>query len=383
MFSKSRHNKSNQGYSNYNSSLGISIHSSKYHPNIYSKKKSITNKKNKNKFSQNHTWKKQNTCNNWNKENDQNYLNCDYYEENEYYYYPKENRENKFNYNKDNSHFENNEYFKKSKNFQKNEKKISIDSATTKSNSSSHEESNNNNQYNSIDNNISIPSENYNSNNSRNSEKENIVQNNNKIDVKNVTPNFINYENYENNNFNPNIILSDCNPNVIDNIKFPIPPTSIPQAQNLLLQQKKNKNQKKKKFCSSSKELDIKRSMSATIENNLQLNNEPFNKFNSVNNELISPNLNPIIENTDILQVNVKIAKDKNVLFKLRRFDDLFLTVKLFCEINSIEEKLIKPIISKTLCTLNSIYQVYNAQIDSNNMNILKMVKTLDNDTSI
>ena len=122
--------------------------------------------------------------------------------------------------------------------------------------------------------------------------------------------------------------------------------------------------------------------MSATIENNLQLNNEPYNKFNSVNNELASP-INPIIENTDILQVNVKISKDKNALFKLRRFDDLFLTVKLFCEINSIEERLIKPIISKALCSLNSIYQIINAQMDSKNIKILQMVKTLDNDTSI
>jgi hypothetical protein len=83
------------------------------------------------------------------------------------------------------------------------------------------------------------------------------------------------------------------------------------------------------------------------------------------------------------LQVNVKITKDKNVIFKLRRFDDLFLTVKLFCEINSIEEKLMKPIITKALCTLNSIYQIYNTQLDSKNINILQMLKNFDKETSI
>ena len=83
------------------------------------------------------------------------------------------------------------------------------------------------------------------------------------------------------------------------------------------------------------------------------------------------------------MQVNVKITKDKNVIFKLRRFDDLFLTVKLFCEINSIEEKLMKPIITKTLCILNSIYQVYNTQLDSKNIKILQMLKNFDKETSI
>ena len=375
MFSKSRQNKSNQGYSNYKSSLGISIHSSKYHSNIYTKKKTIANKKNKNKFSQNHIWKKQNSCSNWNKENDQNYLNYDHYEENEYYYYTKENKDNKSNYNKDNSHFENNEYFKNSKNFKKSEKKFSIDYATTQSNSSSHEESNNNNQINSV--------ENYNSNNSKYSEKENSSPNNkNETDLNKVNQDYINLEN---SNINSNIVLCNSNSqinNIIDNIKIPKPPSLCQEGQNLLLQQKKNKNQKKKKISYISNELDIKRSMSATIENNLHLNNEPYNKFNSVNNELASP-INPIIENTDILQVNVKISKDKNALFKLRRFDDLFLTVKLFCEINSIEERLIKPIISKALCSLNSIYQIINAQMDSKNIKILQMVKTLDNDTSI
>ena len=89
------------------------------------------------------------------------------------------------------------------------------------------------------------------------------------------------------------------------------------------------------------------------------------------------------MDNTEILEVNVKIDKDKYVIFKLRRFDDLFLTVKLFCEINSIEEYFIKPIITKTLCTLNSIYQIYNSQLDSKNIKLLQMLKALNYETSI
>jgi hypothetical protein len=87
--------------------------------------------------------------------------------------------------------------------------------------------------------------------------------------------------------------------------------------------------------------------------------------------------MNPLLENTEILKIKVKIQKDKYAVFKLRRFDDLFLTVKLFCEINLIEEKLIKPIITMVLCGLNSIYQIYNSKLEMNNIKILRMIKNL------
>ena len=110
-------------------------------------------------------------------------------------------------------------------------------------------------------------------------------------------------------------------------------------------------------------------------------NTEPYNKFNSVNQELnVAPMINSILENTEILNVKVKISKDKNALFKVRRFDDLFLTVKLFCEINSIDEKMMRPIITQALCTLNSIYQVYNTQLDMKNIRVLRMLKTFNTD---
>ena len=108
---------------------------------------------------------------------------------------------------------------------------------------------------------------------------------------------------------------------------------------------------------------------------------EPFNKYNSINQDLNQFWFNPIAENTEILNVNVKISKNKSAIFKLRRFDDLFLTVKLFCEINSIDEKLMKPIIIKSLCALNNIYQVFNTQIDDNNLKRLRFINTFINKT--
>ena len=75
------------------------------------------------------------------------------------------------------------------------------------------------------------------------------------------------------------------------------------------------------------------------------------------------------------MKIKVKIQKDKYAVFKLRRFDDLFVIVKLFCEINLIEEKLIKPIITIVLCGLNSIYQIYNSKQEMKNIKILWMIK--------
>ena len=67
----------------------------------------------------------------------------------------------------------------------------------------------------------------------------------------------------------------------------------------------------------SSKELNFQKNNSTNIENDFQLN-EPYNKFNLTNSELITNKINPIVENTKILKVNINISRDKNVAFKLR-----------------------------------------------------------------
>ena len=86
---------------------------------------------------------------------------------------------------------------------------------------------------------------------------------------------------------------------------------------------------------------------------------------------------NPQFENTEILKVNIKISKDKFATFKLKRYDDVFETIKLFCEINSVDEKLLKPLIIKSLCTLNTIYQIIDCNLDKEQINILKQIKNI------
>ena len=118
-------------------------------------------------------------------------------------------------------------------------------------------------------------------------------------------------------------------------------------------------------------------------ENNLNINqNIEFNYGNilkkNINNKfegILIKNNNNNLENTEILNVNIKLSNDKIIIFKLRRFDDLFLTIKFFCEINSIDVKFIKPLITKLLCTLNTIYQIINSEISSEAITILKQIK--------
>ena len=87
--------------------------------------------------------------------------------------------------------------------------------------------------------------------------------------------------------------------------------------------------------------------------------------------------VNPEFENTEILRVEVKLTKDKIVICKLKRYDDVFETIKIFCEINSIDENLIKPLIMKSLRTLNTIYQIMNSKINPKQYALLKAIQKI------
>ncbi len=119
--------------------------------------------------------------------------------------------------------------------------------------------------------------------------------------------------------------------------------------------------------------ININNNNNRSIIQNKKYSNNKFNKFNlNINN--IIPSQNRILENTEILCVNVKLSNDKIVVFRLRRYDDLFNTVKLFCEINSIKEELIKPIIIKSLEALNNIYKIYNWKMSQDDINQLNSI---------
>ena len=80
-------------------------------------------------------------------------------------------------------------------------------------------------------------------------------------------------------------------------------------------------------------------------------------------------------ENTDILAIHVKISKKETLVFKIRRYDDMFKTVKIFCEINKLDIKLIRPLIIYIIKALNSIYGIYNLKLKSDEIEYLKEIK--------
>ena len=80
-------------------------------------------------------------------------------------------------------------------------------------------------------------------------------------------------------------------------------------------------------------------------------------------------------ENTDILEINVKISSKDTLIFKIRRYDDMFKTVKIFCEINKLDIKLIRPFIIHIIKALNSIYGIYNLKLKTDEIQFLKDIK--------
>lgn len=80
-------------------------------------------------------------------------------------------------------------------------------------------------------------------------------------------------------------------------------------------------------------------------------------------------------ENTCILEINVKISKNKTYNFILKRFDDLFETVQIFCQINELDTNLYMPIIVNIIKALNSIYGIYNLKLNEKEIQKLILLK--------
>ena len=75
------------------------------------------------------------------------------------------------------------------------------------------------------------------------------------------------------------------------------------------------------------------------------------------------------------LEINVKISEAQILTFKIRRYDDMFKTVKIFCEINKLDIKLIRPFIIYIIRALNSIYGIYNLNLKNDEIEFLKDIK--------
>ena len=361
MFSREKYCRNNQNLNHSTTSKNI-ISSNKYHQKANQKNKKQMNKKNK----YNQLWKKQSSNIYLNeKENDKNNSNFCYNKKNyfdnkkKYFKYQKKLSKNEIITNSDFSEENENDFGNSNlnknggKEESKDERNNSIEYTTTTTTAYS--------------NSISAPEE-------ANLKEQNGI---------NISDYYFNFENFEK----------------TDNIYS----KKSENLENKILNKEKDLNLDEQLFSNSMKNLNfikLNSFPSVTSEfssltsdqlpkikniNKFPNNNapEPYNKYNLINQDLEQYWINPIVENTEILNVKVKISEDKIAVFKLRRFDDLFLTVKLFCEINSIDEKFMKPIIIKALCALNNIYQVINSQIDMQCLHKLQMLNKFFKDTFI
>jgi hypothetical protein len=370
MFVHEKFNKSNQSLSYLQPSKNIS-QSNKYHQRNYQKNKPMKNKTNKCEP----VWKKQNSYiyNRTEKENDKNNSNYIHPKKNYFdnkkrnFKHYKKNKKTELEFDLDFIDKENELNFKTEQNLEnykfstikkekktKDEKNNSIDHTTTAtySNSNSVQEEINNNIMPTVDNLI--------------------------ITKFKSGPKYLNKKNVININDNEKIIKN------LNKEKFTNNDLSLSWSMKSLNFYKINSNSSLNSYSSN----EFSSFSSSEIVNINKLNDtnniiEPFNKYNSINQDFNQLWINPIAENTEILSVKVKLSKGHIATFRLRRFDDLFLTVKLFCEINSIDEKLMKPIIIKSLCALNNIYQIFNACLDTRSILILKRIYNLYRNTFI
>ena len=191
---------------------------------------------------------------------------------------------------------------------------------------------------------------------------------------------FNNFGLYNNNNLNyfknnsNNFLSFNCSQNSLNNINIPLSPDISISSFNLF----------EKNILNINSTSNPSQSLNNDNDTNINISNNPFNHMMSQmelnqcilkaqvnNNNLILRNK----ENTDILEINVKISKEKTLTFKIRRYDDMFRTVKIFCEINKLDIKLIRPLILYIIKALNSIYGIYNIYLKKDEIEFLKELK--------
>ena len=116
------------------------------------------------------------------------------------------------------------------------------------------------------------------------------------------------------------------------------------------------------KICSSSLKSDKKLN-----ENNKK---KYFNKFNS-------PKENCVNENTVILSLQIKVGPKDIRVFNLKKYDDLFVSLEKFFDINQIRQDLVKPIVTKIFEALNKIFWLLNNKIGNYDLEYLNSLYKL------
>lgn len=95
---------------------------------------------------------------------------------------------------------------------------------------------------------------------------------------------------------------------------------------------------------------------SGVVSNKKGNNKCYYNKFNT-------PSENSHNENTLILTLRIKVAKGDYRVFNLKKFDDLFISIQKFFDMNQIKHDMVKPIVNKIFKALNKVFWLLNNKI--------------------
>ena len=105
---------------------------------------------------------------------------------------------------------------------------------------------------------------------------------------------------------------------------------------------------------------------------NRQKSNRDFSNNNKINSKEKSNG-----ENTVVLEIVIKVSKNENKIFKLRRYDNLFLKFEKFAESNNISQDLIRPLLSQIFGCLDKIFSVINNKIGNYDKEYLNSLNKL------
>ena len=118
-----------------------------------------------------------------------------------------------------------------------------------------------------------------------------------------------------------------------------------------------------------SNKINIKKKSKGKLYENTQ-RKKYFNKFNSSKE-------NSTNENTVILTLKIKVAKNDYRIFNLKKYDDLFVSLEKFFDLNQIDQSLVKPIVNKIFAALNKIFWLLNNKIGKYDQKYLKSLYNL------
>ena len=78
------------------------------------------------------------------------------------------------------------------------------------------------------------------------------------------------------------------------------------------------------------------------------------------------------ISNGTILTIRIKVSKNDYRIFNLKKYDDLFISIQKFFDLNQIKSELIRPTVIKIFSTLNKIFSLCNSKIGIYDQQYLK-----------